>query len=177
MSSHMQAQVRHIQLIYNCIMRGYGCHLGRPAGTTTYRSLSLTIYCCLLLLLLLHSRSAAVTAAAGCAADNCAACCFLITHRAPECQSKGGLVWHNQSFTRCKQSVSRIVQSVSHDVQSVSNAHTRNPSSFNRSVLSQICRSHGSLSHAHAVPSHTRHLKTTQPATRTRSILLHSLYI
>ena len=74
MSSHMQAQVRHIQLIYNCIMRGYGCHLGRPAGTTTYRSLSFTIHGCLLLLLL-HLRSAVFTAAAGgyrCAADTIA---------------------------------------------------------------------------------------------------------
>ena len=96
--------------------------------------------------------------------------------RSPSMHAAHSLARCNQTVTRCKQSASRIVQSVSHDVQSVNNAHTRSPSSFNRPVLSQICRSHGSLSHAHAVPSHTRHLKTTQPATRTRSILLHSVY-
>ena len=96
--------------------------------------------------------------------------------RSPSMHAAHSLARCSQTVTRCKQSASCIVQSVSHDVQSVNNAHTRSPSSFNRPVLSQICRSHGSLSHAHAVPSHTRHLKTTQPATRTRSILLHSVY-
>ena len=81
-------------------------------------------------------------------------------------------MWYSQSFTRCKQSVSRIVQSVSHTVQSVSNAHTRSPSSFNRSVLSHsnLSQSRQSVVRTHTAPSHTRPVKTIYAACHAHSV-------
>ena len=92
--------------------------------------------------------------------------------RSPSMHAAHSLARYSQSFTRCKQSVSRIVPSVTHNAQPVSHAHTRSPSSFNRSVLSHsnLSQSRQSVVRTHTAPSHTRPVKTMQPATRTRSI-------
>ena len=85
MSLHMQAKLRHIQLIY-CVMRGYGCHLRSAQQPTAHsHSLTLTIYCC--------CCCCGIRATADCAAGNCAAAasCFLRTNTT-ECQAKRGLV-------------------------------------------------------------------------------------